>query len=62
VLTSHEMILRALLRQQLADVGSGIPPTNLVDTGSLDARGRARLRRAIKAIPLLTEEVSEALL
>jgi CBS domain-containing protein len=62
VLTSHEMILRALLRQQLADVGSGIPPTNLVDTGSLDARARARLRRAIKTIPLLTEEVSEALL
>jgi DNA polymerase-3 subunit epsilon/CBS domain-containing protein len=62
VLAAHETILDALLRQQLADSAKGIPPSNLVDTASLPAGARKQLRQAVKAIPLLTEEVSEALL
>jgi CBS domain-containing protein len=62
VLAAHETILKAILRQQLADARSGIPPSNLVETGRLDQVTRAGLRNAAKDVSLLVDEISEALL
>jgi DNA polymerase-3 subunit epsilon/CBS domain-containing protein len=60
VLAAHETIMAAILRQQLADAESGVSPSNLVDTTSLDAGAKAKLRQAVKDIPLLVDAVSEA--
>jgi CBS domain-containing protein len=62
VLAAQETILKVVLGQQLADTHSGIPPSNLVETGRLDPATKAKLRKAVKDIPLLVDEVSEALL
>lgn len=60
VLAAHETILNALLRQQLADASSGIPPSSHVETTNLDSSGKRRLRQAVKDIDLLTDAVAEA--
>lgn len=43
-------LLDAVLRQQLADRAAGRPPGNLVDTATLPAEARARLKEALKAV------------
>jgi signal-transduction protein with cAMP-binding, CBS, and nucleotidyltransferase domain len=44
------LIVEALLRQQLADLASGLPATNLVDTQAMPAGDRSALRDALKAV------------
>jgi CBS domain-containing protein len=60
ILAAHETILCAILRQQLADAGSGVPVSNLVDTGRLGSEAKAKLRQAVKNVALLIDTVSEA--
>jgi signal-transduction protein with cAMP-binding, CBS, and nucleotidyltransferase domain len=60
VLAAHETILAAILRQQLADAGSGIVLSNLVDTGKLDSAAKGKLRQAVKDVALLIDVISEA--
>jgi signal-transduction protein with cAMP-binding, CBS, and nucleotidyltransferase domain len=43
-------LLDALLRQQLADLGAGRAPGNLVDTAALPAGRRTALKDALRAV------------
>jgi signal-transduction protein with cAMP-binding, CBS, and nucleotidyltransferase domain len=43
-------LLDAVLRQQLADLATGLPPGNLVDTAAMPAPDRAALKEALKAV------------
>ncbi|MBX2805887.1 MAG: CBS domain-containing protein [Hyphomicrobiales bacterium] len=59
-LSSHETILRAILKQQLADVNAGVPLSNRVAVKTLSADERSALRTAIRDIDLIVDIVSEA--
>lgn len=43
-------LLDAVLRQQLADLGAGLRPGSLVDTGAMPPAARAALKDALKAV------------
>ncbi len=60
VIDAHEAILKSILTQQLEDTNAGVPLSNLVETGSLPARDRRRLRQAVRDIDALLDAVSEA--
>jgi DNA polymerase-3 subunit epsilon/CBS domain-containing protein len=60
VIGAHEAILKSILTQQLKDSNAGVPLSNLVETGSLPARDRRRLRQAVRDIDALADAVSEA--
>jgi CBS domain-containing protein len=47
---AFELLLEAMLRQQLADHAAGVPPGNLVDTAALPKEERLALRDALKAV------------
>lgn len=47
---AFELLLEAVLRQQLADHAAGQPPGNLVDTAALGKEERTALRDALKAV------------
>lgn len=53
----HEMVLRLILRQQIADIAAGIPPSNAVDTAALARHERRALKRALETVDLVGEMV-----
>ena len=55
LLEAHQIILRAILQQQLADIEQGIPPSNRVDPKKLHAPERAHLMWALKQVPLVRD-------
>lgn len=57
----HEMILRLILRQQIADIAAGVPPSNAVDTSKLSRRERKALRRGLEQLDLMAEMVQGVL-
>ncbi len=60
VIAAHETILKRILIQQLQDIGLGISPTNLVETGKLIARDKRNLKQAIQDIAIIIDIISEA--
>lgn len=52
---AHALILDCILRQQLADIGEGLGPTNRVVVATLDRRRTAELKTALARIALLPE-------
>ncbi|MEQ1521270.1 MAG: DUF294 nucleotidyltransferase-like domain-containing protein, partial [Aestuariivirga sp.] len=55
LLEAHQIILRAILQQQLADIEQGIPPSNSVDPKGLNAPEKAHLMWALKQVPLVRD-------
>jgi DNA polymerase-3 subunit epsilon/CBS domain-containing protein len=55
LLEAHQIILRNILQQQLADIGRGIPPSNRIDPKELNAAEKAHLMWALKQVPLVRE-------
>ncbi len=47
---AFDLLLDAVLRQQLADHAAGLSPGNLVDTAALPKADRAALRDALRAV------------
>ena len=52
---AHQIILRHILQQQLADIEQGIPPSNRVDPGKLHAPEKAHLIWALNQVPLVRD-------
>ncbi len=57
----HEMVLRLILRQQIADISAGIPPSNAIDTAALSRRERKALRHGLEQLDLVAEMVKAVL-
>ena len=55
LLEAHQIILRAILQQQLADIEQGVPPSNRVDPRKLHAPEKAHLMWALKQVPLVRD-------
>ncbi|MEP7172585.1 MAG: DUF294 nucleotidyltransferase-like domain-containing protein [Aestuariivirga sp.] len=55
LLEAHQIILRAILQQQLADIEQGVPPSNRVDPRKLQAPEKAHLMWALKQVPLVRD-------
>lgn len=55
LLEAHQIILRAILQQQLVDIEQGIPPSNRVDPKKLHAPEKAHLMWALKQVPLVRD-------
>lgn len=58
---SHELMVRILLDQQLADLEAGLPLSNRIDPKRLRPRDRERLKEAFKAINALNWIMQNAL-
>ena len=59
VIEAHAILLRCMLRQQLADGVAGIALSPRVDVKSLDASQKADLKRALERVGLVIDLVSE---
>ena len=55
LLEAHQVILRDILQQQLADIEQGVPPSNRVDPKKLHAPEKAHLMWALKQVPLVRD-------
>ncbi len=55
LLEAHQIILRAILQQQLADIEQGFPPSNRVDPKKLHAPEKAHLMWALTQVPLVRD-------
>lgn len=51
LLEAHQIIMHHILRQQLADIEQGIPPSNLVDPGKLHLPEKVELKWALEQVP-----------
>jgi DNA polymerase-3 subunit epsilon/CBS domain-containing protein len=58
---AHERVLDALLRQQLADIAAGRPPTNRVDPAALGKRDARRLKAALAGLADVPDTVRDLL-
>ncbi|CAA7626433.1 DUF294 nucleotidyltransferase-like domain-containing protein [Magnetospirillum sp. UT-4] len=58
---NHELMVRTLVRQQLADLAAGLPLSNRIDPKRLGKADRARLKGAFKSINALTWVMQNAL-
>lgn len=58
---AHETLLAAVLDQQIADIESGLPPSNRVSLKGLDLAHRARLAEALHAVDSLKLAVRDVL-
>jgi DNA polymerase-3 subunit epsilon/CBS domain-containing protein len=55
LLEAHQIILRHILQQQLADIERGIPLSNRVDPKELSSPEKAHLMWALKQVPLVRD-------
>jgi DNA polymerase-3 subunit epsilon/CBS domain-containing protein len=53
LLEAHQIMLRHILEQQLADIEHGIPPSNHVNPKTLHFPERVRLKWALEQVPLV---------
>jgi signal-transduction protein with cAMP-binding, CBS, and nucleotidyltransferase domain len=53
LLEAHQIMLRHILQQQLADIEHGIPPSNRVNPKSLHFPERVRHNWALEQVPLV---------
>lgn len=59
--SAHQTVLDAILRQQLADIAAGIPPSNRVDPRILGKDGAAKLKSALASLGSIDEMVRDQL-
>jgi DNA polymerase-3 subunit epsilon/CBS domain-containing protein len=57
----HRLLVDCLLRQQLEDIGAGVPPSNRVEVRRLSRPRRSELRDALKALRLVDGMTRELL-
>ena len=57
----HRTILAAILRQQVLDIHSGIPPSNKVDVARLSRSEKEALKGALRIAPRLDALVRDLL-
>jgi DNA polymerase-3 subunit epsilon/CBS domain-containing protein len=53
----HQLVLRLILTQQIADIAAGIPPSSAIDTGALGRDQRKTLKQALERLELMAEMV-----
>ncbi|HUS52948.1 MAG TPA: DUF294 nucleotidyltransferase-like domain-containing protein [Thermohalobaculum sp.] len=53
----HQLVLRLILTQQIADIATGVPPSNAIDTGALGRDQRKTLKQALERLDLMAEMV-----
>ena len=53
----HQLVLRLILTQQIADIAAGIPPSNAIDTRALGRDQRKTLKQALERLDLMAEMV-----
>ncbi len=53
LLEAHQIIMRQILQQQLADIEHGIPPSNSVDPKKFHVPEKAHLKWALEQVPLV---------
>jgi DNA polymerase-3 subunit epsilon/CBS domain-containing protein len=58
---AHGVLVDAILRQQIADLGAGLPPGSRVDPSILGRAGQARLKAAIGKLAHVGETVKDLL-
>jgi CBS domain-containing protein len=58
---SHELMMRVLLEQQLADLGAGLPRSNRVDPKHLNGRDRDTLKGTFKSINAMNYVLKNAM-
>jgi len=58
---AHRIIFNAILQQQLIDLESGIPPSNLIAPASLSASMRDQLGWALKQVPNISNPLGDPL-
>lgn len=61
LISGHELMVRALMRQQIADMEAGIKPTGRLDPRKLSPTERGSLRSAFRAIKALHWVLENAL-
>jgi DNA polymerase-3 subunit epsilon/CBS domain-containing protein len=61
LIEAHRVLLDAVLRQQLADIAVGRPPSNKVETRRMDRAGLERLKQALKSVQPVDEMVRDLL-
>lgn len=59
VMEAHEVLLGAILEQQIEDASKGIPLSTSVVVDRLDAKGRSRLKAAVGAVDTMLGLLSE---
>ncbi|MGE0121176.1 MAG: DUF294 nucleotidyltransferase-like domain-containing protein [Dongiaceae bacterium] len=58
---AHELLLRLILKQQIADIGAGIAPSARIVVARLDKIVRSRLRQALRRIAQVDWTVRDSL-
>ncbi len=54
---AHQLVLATILRQQIADIRAGAPPTNRIDPLALTRPDQRRLKRALERVEIVDELV-----
>ena len=57
----HQLVLRLVLNQQIADITAGVPPSNAIETGKLARDQRKTLKQALERLELMDEMVKGVL-
>ena len=57
----HQLVLRLILNQQIADITAGVPPSNAIETGKLARDQRKTLKQALERLELMAEMVKGVL-
>jgi DNA polymerase-3 subunit epsilon/CBS domain-containing protein len=57
----HQLVLRLILTQQIADITAGVPPSNAIETGKLARDQRKTLKQALEQLELMAEMVKGVL-
>jgi signal-transduction protein with cAMP-binding, CBS, and nucleotidyltransferase domain len=58
---AHELLLRLILEQQIADIGAGLAPSARIVVARLDKIVRSRLRQALRRIAQVDWTVRDSL-
>jgi len=61
LIEAHRIIFNAILQQQLVDLESGLPPSNLVAPASMSASMRDQLGWALKQVPNISNPLGDPL-
>ncbi len=59
VMDAHETLMEFVLRQQLADIKEGIPPSTKVDVSRLSNEQKTRLRDALRQVEVMNSIVGD---
>ncbi|MEO1019263.1 MAG: putative nucleotidyltransferase substrate binding domain-containing protein [Pseudomonadota bacterium] len=59
VMAAHETLMEFTLRQQLADIKAGVPPSTKVETANLSKPDYARLRDALRQVEVMNTIIGD---